>query len=101
MFVWRGLPTGCRLPLDTPVPLRLEHLRDNAGPQDLGQRALDGKLERWKKAETFVIAGGGTRPVSEIAELLEVSRRTVDRWLTGDDASPFVMVEPGVMGLKS
>lgn len=96
---WVGLTKGCKFPLNKPIPLRLAYVRDNADPQDLGNRSVEQKEDRWGRAETFVRAVGGSRSVADLAELLEVQRRTVERWVRDKD-SPFEMIEPGIVGLK-
>ena len=98
-FVWRGLPSGKKIPLDTPVPLSLEHVKDNISGQDLGKCRTAEKLDRWKRAETAIRASGGTYKITDLAKSLDVGERTIRGWI-GADLSPFKSTGTGLIGMN-
>ena len=48
-------------------PGNTPYVRDNAEPQDLGERSVEKKQDRWAKAVKLVKAAGGERSVADLA----------------------------------
>lgn len=97
---WKGLPVDRKLPMDKPVPLALEYVRDNAETRDLGQISSGKKKAQWAKAVRAIQVTGGKRKVTEIVTELDTTKGTVYRWLKDPD-SPFVALGDGLVGLKN